>query len=210
MRTLRSDDLNHVAVLNRRSQGNHPAIHARAGARVAYFRVNHVSEIDRRRPARQLDDLAHGSKRVNILRIEIELECVDEFARVLHFLRPFDQRAQHLQGFVIVAFAALPFLVLPMGGDAFFGNSVHLLGADLYFERLAFRTDYRGVQRLIKIVARRGNPVLESARHRLPGVVDYTESPVTMTNLIWSDDTCGHQIVDLIKNDFLSMKFFPD
>ena len=210
MRIGSRDDLNHVAVLNRRSQGNHPAIHARPGARVAYFRVNHVSEIDRRRAARQLNDPAHGSKRVNILGVEIELERVNEFTRVLHFLRPFDQRAQHLQRFVIVAFAALPFLVLPMRGHTFFGYPVHLLGANLYFERLAFRTDYRGVQRLIKIVARRGNPVLEPARHRLPGVMDYAESPITMANLIGSNDPGGHQIVDLIKNDFLSMKFFPN
>jgi len=139
MRIRTSDDLNHVAVLNRRSQGNHPAIHARAGAGVAHFRVNHVSEIDRRRAARQLNDLAHRSKGVNILRVEIELERIDEFARVLHFLRPFDQRTQHLQCFVIVAFAAFPFLVLPMRGHAFFGDSVHLLSANLNFERLPFR-----------------------------------------------------------------------
>src|SRR5438477_2092221 len=31
-----------------------------------------------------------------------------------------------------------------------------------------------------------------------------------MANLIWSDDTGGDQIITLIKNDFLSMKFFPN
>jgi hypothetical protein len=43
------------------------------------------------------------------------------------------------------------FLVLPVGGDALFGGSVHLSRADLYLHAFSARPDHGGVQRLVQV-----------------------------------------------------------
>ena len=210
MRIRAGDDFNYVTVLNHRAQGNYPAVYARAGAGVADFRVNHIGEVNRRGAAGQLNHLPHRRERVNVLGIKIELQSIDELARVFYFLGPFNQRAQDLQCFVVVTRPALPFLIFPMRGDAFFCYSMHLLGANLHFEGQAFRSDHRGVQRLIEIIARRGNPVFEAARDRIPGVMNHPEGCITMTNLVGRNDARGHQIVNLIQIDLLHAQLFPN
>ncbi len=67
-------DLNHVAVLNLRSQRDHATVDARAGAGVTYFGVDHVGEVNGRRAARQLDNFAHRREGVNVFRVQIEFE----------------------------------------------------------------------------------------------------------------------------------------
>ena len=44
-----------------------------------------------------------------------------------------------------------PFLVAPVRGHAELGVLVHLVRADLHFERLAFGADHRGVQRPVVV-----------------------------------------------------------
>ncbi len=97
-----------------------------------------------------------------------------------------------------------------MGRDAFLGDLVHLLGANLDFERLHVGTDHRGVQRLVEIVARRGDPVFDAAGNGFPVVMDHAQSRVAMANFIRSDDPRGDQIVNLIQTDLLAPQFFPD
>ena len=70
-------------------------------------------------------------ERVNVLGIEIELERVEKVLRVFYFLRPLDQRSQRLQRLIVVARAAFTFLVFPVRRDAFLGDLMHLLGANL-------------------------------------------------------------------------------
>ena len=79
-----------------------------------------------------------------------------------------------------------------MRGDAFFGDVVHLFGANLHLEGLRFRADDGGVQRLIEIIARRGDPILDASGHWTPVVVNDAERGVTMTHFIRCDDTRGN------------------
>src|ERR1051326_8906027 len=98
---------------------------------------------------------------------------------------------------------ALSFLVLPMCSHTLFGDEVHLFRANLHFEWLALRSDDRGVQRLVKIIARSRNPVFEPAGHWFPRVVNYAQGRVAMTNLVRSNDPRRYQIVNLIDIDLL-------
>ena len=192
MRVRAADNFNHITVLNRGAQRHHAPVEARAGARVADFRVNHVCKIDGSRAARQLNDFPHRRERVNILGIKIELQRVDEFARVFHFLRPFDQRPQNLQCLIVIAWPALSLLVFPVRGDAFFGDHVHLFGSNLDLEGLALWADDRRVQGLIEIVSGRRDPILEPTWYGLPTCVNYAQCAITVTDFVRSDHPRGH------------------
>ena len=115
-----------------------------------------------------------------------------------------------MQSLIVLASAAFSFFIFPVSGDAFLGNVMHILSADLHFERLRGRTNHRGVQRLIEIVARRCYPILNATGHRLPVVVDHSEGCVTMAYFVRSDNASCDQIVDLVKADFLPSKFLPN
>src|SRR5262245_18861928 len=91
MRVRTPDDFDYIAVLNHRTQRHHATVDPCPGAGVTHFRVDHVCEVNRCGTTRQLDYLAHGRKGIDIFRIKIEFECIDEFAGVLDLLRPFHQ-----------------------------------------------------------------------------------------------------------------------
>ena len=106
--------------------------------------------------------------------------------------------------------AAPPLLVLPVRGDAFFGDAVHLLRANLNLEGLALRADDGGVERLVEVVARRGDPVLEAARYGLPEGVDYAEGGVAVARLVGRDDARGDEVVDLVELNLLPLELLVD
>ena len=172
--------------------------------------MNHVSKIYRSRAAGQLNDSPHRCERINILGIKIELQRVDEFPRVFHFLRPFNERSQNFQRFIILTWPALAFFVFPVRGDTFFRYEVHLLSANLHFKWLALGTNYGGMQRLIEVIPRRGNPIFESSRHGFPGVVNNTQRAIAVTNLVGSDHARRNQVVNLIDIDLLRAQLLPD
>ena len=77
-----------------------------------------------------------GREDVDLLRVEVDLQVLDELLRVADFLLPLEQLAQPAGSSCssrLVADAAL--LVLPVRRDAFLRDAVHLLGADLDLER---------------------------------------------------------------------------
>src|SRR5690349_949942 len=87
---------------------------------------------------------------------------------------------------------------------------MHLFGANLDLERLEIRSNDRSVQRLVEIVARRGNPVFDAAGNRLPVVMDHSQRGVTMAHFVRSNDSRGDEIVDLVETNLLRAQFFPD
>src|SRR5258708_37250779 len=109
---------------------------------------------------------------------------------------------QDLQRLVIVARSAFPFFIFPVRGDTFFGGQMHLLGADLHFERLTFPSDDRGMQRLVEIVAWGGYPVLEAAWHRFPGGMNHAQSCIAVANFIRRNYSGSHEIVNPIRPNF--------
>ncbi len=197
-----------VAVAQHVAQGNDAAVYFRAGAGVPDLGVNGVGEIDRARTGRKHDHAALGSEAVNLLGIEIHFERGHELAGIAHVLLPFDELPQPRHA-LIVLHAALAFLVFPVRRDAFLGDAVHLFGADLNFEVLAFGADHRSVQRLIKIRPRDRNEILDPAGHRRPFVVDHAQRAVAVLHRV-GDDADGEQIVDLVERDLLPFELLID
>ncbi len=174
------DDLDDVAVLEAGAQRHHAAVDARADALVADVGVNRVREIDRRRAPRQHLDRAARREGVDLFGIEIDLEVGEELLRVADFLLPLEQLPQPLEVLLVAPRADAAFLVLPVRGDAFLGDPVHLFGADLDLERKALLADHRGVQRLVDVGPRHGDEVLDAAGHRRPRLVDDAERGVAV------------------------------
>src|SRR5262249_59627795 len=142
----RRHDLNHIAVLNLVLQRNDLSVDLCAGALIADLRVNRIGEINGRGVARQLDDFPLRREGQDLFREEIELERIQKLARVRNVLLPFRQAPQPLHRVVFAGIFAPALFVFPMRGDALFGYTVHVLGADLNLEMIALLADYRGVQ----------------------------------------------------------------
>ena len=53
--------------------------------------------------------------------------------------------------------------------------AVHLLGADLDFQVMAFRTNHRSMQRAVEVFLGIGDVVVKLARYVVPEAVDMTE-----------------------------------
>src|SRR3546814_7889409 len=75
---------------------------------------------------------------------------------------------QVLKPGVVVALGVGALLVSPMGGQPLFGLLVHLARANLDFDPHPVVVDHRGVERAIAVALRRGNEILEPARHHRP------------------------------------------
>ena len=99
--------------------------------------VNGVGEIDGRGVARQHDHFAARREGVDLFRVQVHLERGHELAGILHVALPFHQVAQPGDALIVRRRALAALLVFPVRGDALLGDAVHLLGADLDFERSA-------------------------------------------------------------------------
>src|SRR5205085_3768929 len=100
--------------------------------------------------------------------------------------------------------------VLPVRGDALLGDAVHPLRANLNLEGLPLGADDRGVQGLVEVVTRRGDPVLEAARYGLPERVDDAQSGVAVARLVGRDDASGDEVVNLVERDLLPLELLVD
>src|SRR5437868_3310627 len=96
MRALTREDLDDVTVLQLAAQRNDTAIYLGPGASIANGRVNGICKVDRRSASRQLNDLAHRREGVNVLRIEVELQRLDEVLGIRVILRFANKRQEKL------------------------------------------------------------------------------------------------------------------
>ena len=195
-------DLDDVAVAQRGAQRHDAAVHLGAHAGAAHVGVDGVGEIDGGGVARQHDHFAARREGVDLFRVQVHLEGGHELAGVLHVALPFHQVPQPGDALVVGRRALPAFLVLPVRGDAFFGDAVHLLGADLDFEGLPVRADHRGVQRLVEVGPRDGDEILDAPGNGPPLVVDHAQRRVAVLHRI-GDDAQRHQVVDLVDRDLL-------
>ena len=97
-----------------------------------------------------------------------------------------------------------------MRRDAFFGDVVHLLGSDLHLERLPAVADHGRVKRLVQVVARYRDPILETLGNGRPDVVDYAQRQIAVLSVVRRDDAGGDQVVNLLDHDLLLFEFFPE
>ena len=209
VRPDRGDHLHDVAAPQARAQRHHAPVHPRPDARVPHVGVHGVGEVDRRGAARQRLDLALRREGVHLLRIQVELQAVDELARVAGVLLGLEQLAQPVEVLLVGMGAHAALLVLPVGGDALLGHLVHALGADLHLEREAAIADDRRVQRLVAVGARHGDEVLEAAGDGGPGLVDDPQRGVAVADGR-RDDPERDQVVDLVEADLLPAQLLAD
>ena len=144
-----------VAVFELALQRHQPAVDPRADAAVPDLGVHRVGEVHRRRPRRQRDHVALRREHEDLLHRKVVAQRLQELAGVRGLPLPVEQLTHpgHVvdlgRGVRMRGVAALGFLVAPVRGDAVLGGAVHVAGADLHLQRLALRTDDRGVQRLV-------------------------------------------------------------
>src|SRR5688572_31460874 len=203
------DDLDDVAVLQARAERNHPPVDAGADALIADVGVNGVGEIDGGCSARQRSHLALRREDVDLLRIQVDLEVLQELLRIPHLLLHFEQLPHPLEVPLVVVIADASLLVLPVRGDPFLGAAVHLLGADLHFQWKAMLADHRRMQRLIAVRPRHGDEVLDAAGNRRPGLVDDAERGIAILDGL-RDDPQRDEVVDALEIDLLPFELEMD
>jgi hypothetical protein len=199
------DDFDDVAVLEARAERNHLAVDARADTLVADVGVYRVREVHRRGTARQRFHLALRRKDVDLLRVEIDLQVLQELLRVTDFLLRLEQLPHPLEIALIALVADAPFLVLPVRRDAFFRMPVHFLGANLHLEGKAMLADDRRMQRLIPVRPRHRDEVLDASRDRRPGLVNDAERRVAVLHRL-RDDAQRDEVIDALEIDLLPLE----
>ena len=142
--------------------------------------VDGVGEVDGAGVLGQDHDLALGGEGVDLLGVQVDLEGRHELVGVGHLALPLHQLADPGEALLVLGGDSVAGLVLPVRGDAFFGDAVHVLGADLHFKLVAAGRDERGVQRLVEVGPRHGDEVLDPAGDWPPGVVQQAQHCVTV------------------------------
>src|SRR5665213_447007 len=198
-------NLDYVAVAKRVPELHDTAVDLGADASVPDVGVDGVGEIDGRRAARQCNHAAFGREAVNLFRVEIHLQGGHELTGIAHIALPFDQMAEPGDALIVIGRTPAAFFVLPVRGDALFGDAMHLVGADLDFEVAALGAHDGGVQRLVEIGPRDGDKILDPSRNGVPLVMDDTQSGVTVLHRI-GNDADSQKIVNLIQDDFLALE----
>ena len=178
-------------------------------AAVTEVGVQRVSEVKRRRARGQVDDLALWREDVNRF---VQPGLLGIFSPVGNLVAPRQQLAQ--PGNLLLEGAFAPgrlarLLVAPVRGDAELRLAVHLLGADLHFERSAGRADHRGVQRLVEVSLRPRDVVVELLRDRLPQVVHHAECGIAVLHRR-HNDAHGAHVVYLGEVERLAAHLVPD
>ena len=172
-------------------------VHLRADAVIAHLSVHGIREIDRRRARAQAHDFARRREYEHFGGRKVDLEFVEEFARVFRLFLPVDHLAQPgdlaiERGIGLRAF----FLIAPVRGDAVFAHAVHFFSTNLHFERTGGGTDDRGMQALVHIELRHGDIVFETARHGVPQRMHGAQNRVAVAHR-FHDNAHRDEVVDL-------------
>ena len=197
---LLRENLDAIAQLQLVGQRHDGAVDLRADAMVAHLGMDGVGEIHRRRPGAQAHGLALRREHEHLGRRQVHLQILQKLARIVRLVLPVDHFAQPGELLVHGVLAAAPalFLVAPMRRHAVLALAMHLLGADLHFERPARRADDRGVQALVHVELRHGDVIFETPGHRMPQRMDRAERRIAVLHRL-HDDANGDKVVDLGK-----------
>jgi hypothetical protein len=155
-------DFDDVAVAELGAERDDAAVDLGADGGVADLGVDGVGEVDGAGVLGQDDDLALGGEGVDLLRVQVDLEGRHELVGVGHLALPFHHLADPGEAGFVLGGDVVAGLVLPVGGDAFFGDSMHLFGADLDFELVAAGGDEGGVEALVAVGPGHGDEVLDA------------------------------------------------
>ena len=95
-----------------------------------------------------------------------------------------------------------------MRGDAVAGDVLHRLGAHLKLDALTAGADNGGVDRLIVVLLRRRDVILEAARHDRPFGVDDADDAIAVLD-IFNDDAKPENIGQLLEGDRFALHLAP-
>ena len=146
---LRGDDVDLIAVLQPGAQRQQAAVDLGADAGIADLGMDGIGEIDRGRAARQGDQIALWREGENLVLEHLELGVLEKLLRSGCVIQDVEELAQ--PAILASVGAILLLLVDPMRGNAELGHLVHVRGADLHLDALAFRPEDAGVQRAVVI-----------------------------------------------------------
>ena len=135
------------------------------------FRMNLVGHVQRPRALWHFNNIAFGSKRVDLVGKNVALNALQKFIGALRFALQLQNFFDHVEFFGVLRLLdaiGLAFFIGPVCGNPVFGNLMHIVSSNLNLQQPAFWTNHRGMQRLIAVCFRHGNIVFKTARHWLP------------------------------------------
>ncbi len=177
-RGLRGEDLDEVPRLERVGERHDAAVDLRADAAVADVRVDVVGEVEGRRAGRQVAHLALGREHVDLVRVEVRAQGLEELGRVARLALPVHHPRD--PGRLV----GLALLVEPVRGHPELGRAVHRVRADLDLERLALGAEHGGVEALVHVRLGHRDQVLEPPGQGLPERVDDPHRPVAVLHRV--------------------------
>ena len=207
VRILGGQDLDDVAVFELIVERSDAAVDLCARHAVADGGVDGVGEVDGRCTGREVCHVAARGEDKDLVGKHIDLERVDEFFRVGVLL--VFEKAAHPFVVVLTGIAGDALLILPVRGNAVFGDLVHLLGADLHLEGDTVRADDRGVERLVHVRLGCADIVLEAAEDRAVQVVNDAEHVVAVRHGV-DDDAEREEVEHLVHRLILRIHLAVD
>ena len=189
------EHLNGGSVFHDRIKVHHFVVNLRANAVQAKFGVNGKRKVQNNGPLRQFNRSALGGKHGHAGGFQVHLQEVEVFLGVRNFGLQLHHVVQPGQFFAFV----LGFkLVGPVGGESLFGGQVHILGSNLDFDHLVFRTNHGGVNALVKVRLRGRDVVFKATLQGRPQVVDVAQSQVAFGNGFYNDAD-GENVEDVFE-----------
>src|SRR6185369_10866083 len=204
---LRGDDVDLIAVLQPGAQRQQAAVYLGADAGIADLGMDGIGEIDRGRAARQGDQIALWREGEDLILEHFELGVLEKLLRPRGMIEDVEELAQ--PAILPSVGARLLVLVDPVRGDAELGYLVHVRGADLNFDALAFRPEDAGVQRAVVIRLRGRDVIFEAAGNDVIGRVNNTKRVVALADAV-DEHTKRHHVGELLERDVLALHLAPD
>ena len=139
-----------------------------------------IGKVDGCGTVRQVFHIARRCKAVNTLckQVQVTFQKTHELPVIGHVPLPLQDLTKPAQFLFFLLgrrfYAVSRLFVFPVGCDTVLGGTVHLKCTDLDFKRLAIRTDQGRMKRLVHVLFRHRDVILETARNRLVHLMDDT------------------------------------
>jgi hypothetical protein len=203
---LAGDDLDDVATCERVVERRDAAVDPGSAATLAQAAVDMEREVQWGAAFRQVDHLAlrrHG--------VDAIFEQADADARQLVGIDPAAlQQLSYGQDLLVIApVGTAAFLVAPVRGDTQLGLVLHLLRANLHFQRAPVGSIHSRVDGLVVVALGRGDVIVELARQEPPQVVHDAQRRVAVGHG-GHDDAHRPDVEHLIERQLLALHLPED
>src|SRR3989304_2179434 len=197
---------NSIAAFEMIPQRHHLAVHLSPYTAITYLGMNCEREVYRCSPAYQFLNIAFWCKYIYNIREEVYLHRVHKLFAVGKVLLPLHHLSQPVVNVMVFGIYLAALLILPVSGDTFFCQFVHLIRPYLEFHPLPLRTYYSCVKRLIHIGFRNPDKIFKPPGHRRPHRVDHAKYCVAI-DLRTGNNTDTGEVVNLLECDTLTIHF---